>query len=306
MTHVTLVRIFLAPLIAFNLFFFNLAFADQKCENPDTLVFSSIPSEKATLNREAFSLLIDHLHIVTGKKIDFALSTSNASVLEAMMHGHVDIARLGPYMYVISQEKAKDSVEVFATHIMRKGTVQPEGRGYHSVLITKKNSKFTSIQSLKGTVLSLMDPGSTSGSLVPEVVFTKQEINGTPLRSYFSKIFYSGGQDLSTFAVYEGKADAAFVSSQILDKVLKTRGWEDEFNYLWFSPVLPVDSWVYNKKLCSEIKDKIAEAFMSFDEVKGADEYFKGIGAIKYVPAKDSDYSLIKELYEIKQKQKGQ
>ena len=305
MNQFALARIFLVSLIAFNLFFLNSAFADQKCENPDTLVFSSIPSEKAALNRDAFSLLIEQLSDVTEKKIDFALSTSNASVLEAMMHGHVDIARLGPYMYVISQEKAKDHVEIFATHIMRKGTVQPEGRGYHSVLITKKNSKFTSIQSLKGTVLSLMDPGSTSGSLVPEVVFTKQEINGTPLRSYFSKIFYSGGQDLSTFAVYEGKADAAFVSSQILDKVLKSRKWDDEFNYLWFSPVLPVDSWVYNKKLCPDIKNKITEAFISFNKVDGANEYFKGINAIKYVPAKDSDYNLIKELYEIKKQQKG-
>jgi len=231
-------------------------------------------------------------------------ATSNASVLEALMHGHVDIARLGPYMYVISQEKAKDTVEIFATHLMRKGYVQPEGRGYHSVLITKKKSKFTTIPSLKGSVLALMDPGSTSSALVPEIVFTEKELKGAPLRDYFGKVFYSGGQDLSTYAVYEGKADAAFVSSQILDKILKTKGWENEFNYLWFSPLIPVDPWVYNKKLCPDIKENIAKAFLSFDKIKGADDFLKSIDAYKFVQAKDSEYKIIKDLNDIKNKTK--
>ena len=49
--------------------------------------------------------------------------------------------------------------------------MQEEGPGYRAALITKKGSKFTTIDSLKGATLGLVDPGSTSGNLMPRVVF---------------------------------------------------------------------------------------------------------------------------------------
>ena len=50
----------------------------------------------------------------------------------------------------------------------------------------------------------LVDPASTSGALIPEAVFAKKVIN-MPLNQYFSKVAFSGGHDLSTLAIADGR-----------------------------------------------------------------------------------------------------
>lgn len=270
--------------------------SEGECLNPETLTFSVVPSEQGTMNKDYFAPILNHLANTTGKQIEFYMPTSNAAVLEAMISGHVDIARLGPYMYVISQEKAPDVVEIFGIYYMNEGITQPVGGGYYSVLITKKEGGLTTVGTLEGKLLALMDPGSTSGALVPEVLFTKMELNGTGLRDYFSKVFYTGGQDLSVLAVHEGRADAAFVSSQILDRVLRDKGWEDSFNFVWFSPLIPVDAWVYRANLCPEAKATIREAFFTFHEIEDSEDYFRHINASRFVPAQDGDYDIIRTL----------
>ncbi len=133
-----------------------------------------------------------------------------------------------PYSYVIANSKDPD-VQVFATYAKKPGYIQEEGPGYKAALITKKGSKFTTVESLKGTVIGLTDPASTSGNLVPRVVFTK--VINEPLEKYFKKIVYTGGHDLSTMAVHEGKVDAAFVATHRFDNVVergmvKKRGFQ--------------------------------------------------------------------------------
>ena len=58
----------------------------------------------------------------------------------------------------------------------------------------------------------LVDPASTSGALIPDAVFATKVVK-MPLKQYFSKVAFSGGHDLSTLAVADGRADAAFVAS---------------------------------------------------------------------------------------------
>ena len=116
--------------------------------------------------------VIKQLKKVTGKDINFYMPTNRVSVIEAMMNKFVDIAVHGPYSYVIANEKDRN-IEVFATYSKAPGIVAEEGPGYKCVLITKKGSKFTSIESLKGTTVALVDPASTSGTLIPRISFTK-------------------------------------------------------------------------------------------------------------------------------------
>ena len=101
--------------------------------------------------------------------------------------------------------------------------------------MTKKGSKFTTIKSLKGTTLGLVDPGSTSGNLFPRVVFAKNV--GGDLDKYFGKVVYTGSHELSTVAVAKGKVDSAFVATHRFDNVVnKGQVKLEDFNILWKSP----------------------------------------------------------------------
>ena len=79
--------------------------AAAECENPEALRFSIIPTEETIQELTLYKPVIDELAKRTGKKIEFYMPTSYASVIEAMLGGWVDIGVHGPYSYVIAHEQ---------------------------------------------------------------------------------------------------------------------------------------------------------------------------------------------------------
>ncbi|MDH3411276.1 MAG: phosphate/phosphite/phosphonate ABC transporter substrate-binding protein, partial [Gammaproteobacteria bacterium] len=165
------------------------AAAAAECLNPEALTFALVPTEETTAELELYKPVTDRMAKLTGKKIQFFMPTSYASVVEALLGGFVHVAVLGPYSYVIANSK-DPKIEVFATYAKKPGHMQEEGPGYRAALISKKGTKFTTIDSLKGATLGLTDPGSTSGNLLPRVVFSKEV--GVNLDDYFGKVVYTG------------------------------------------------------------------------------------------------------------------
>ncbi len=278
--------------------------AAAACEDPDALRFSIIPTEETIQELTLYKPVLDYLSEKTGKKIEFYMPTSYASVVEAMLGGWVDVAVHGPNSYVIANEK-DPSIEVFATYAKRPGHLQQEGPGYEAVLVSKKGSKFTTIDSIKGSVLGLTDPASTSGNLVPRVAFTK--VIGQDLDSHFSKVVYTGSHDLSTMAVHEGKVDVAFVASHRFDNVVD-RGMVklEDFNVLWRSPPIPQDPFTYRGALCDDLKRNIAETFLTLHTQEKAKQFLDNVKSNKFVPMASADYDIVRELRAAKEKLKNQ
>lgn len=266
----------------------------QECKNPDALRFSMIPTEETTQELSLYAPLVNQLSKATGKKIEFYLPTSYASVVEAMLGGFVDIGMHGPYSYIIAQEEDPE-LRVVATYAKHKGHFQEDGPGYKAVLVTRSDSGLNSIEDLKGTIIGLTDPASTSGNLLPRVSFTK--IIGSELEDYFSRVVYTGSHDLSAVAVMEEHVDAAFVATHRLDNVID-RGLAkmEDYTVLWSSPVIPQDPFVVNGRLCQEIIDQIQNAFITLTDSEEGRQYLKNVKASKFVAITDSEYDIIRDL----------
>jgi len=231
----------LAPLTSFG----------QACENPKVLRFSMIPTQESVRELTLYKPVIDLMSKNTGKKIEFYMPTSYSSVVEALLGKWVDVAVLGPESYLIAKNQGA-VIDVFATYSKKKDGVQEAGPGFKSILITKKGSKFTSLDSVKGSVMLLVDPASTSGNLIPESQFGGKVVK-TPLKQYFGRVAFSGGHDLSTLAVFDGRADTAFVATHRFMNAIeasKGRMKVDDFNILWTSTLIPQDPFVYRSTLC--------------------------------------------------------
>jgi len=275
-----------------------------QCEDPEVLTFSIIPTEETIQELTIYKPVIDYLSKMTGKKVEFYMPTSYSTVVEALIGKWVDVAVLGPYSYVIANSKDPD-VEVFATYAKKPGYIQEEGPGYKAALITRKDSKFTTIDSLNGSVIGLTDPASTSGNLVPRVVFTK--VIKEPLEDYFKKIVYTGGHDLSTMAVYEGKVDAAFVATHRFDNVVE-RGMvkKEDFNYLWYSPAVPQDPFVYRASLCPQLKEQVEQTFLTLQNEPACAAFLENVKSNKFVKMTSADYDVIRDLKKAKDARKKQ
>lgn len=289
---------------SFTLVSSQSAMAAAECENPDELTFAMIPTEESVAELQLYKPVTDRMAKLTGKKIQFFMPTSYASVVEGLLSKFVDVAVLGPYTYVIANSK-DPSIEVFATYAKKPGYLQEEGPGYRGVLISKKGSKFTTIESLRGSTLGLTDPGSTSGNLMPRVVFSKEI--GTTLEKYFGKVAYTGSHELSTVAVMTGKVDAAFVASHRFDNVVdKGEASLDAINILWQSDPIPQDPFVYRNTLCDDIKAQIVETFLGLKDDPSAQKFLDNVKSNTFVRMQSSDYDIIRDLKKAKDERKKQ
>ena len=179
-------------------------------ENPQLqtkeLNFGVIPVAGATSIKDTFGGLATYLQSKLGIKVNLQTAGDYAGVITAMQHNHVQIAYFGPKSYVEANLRAK--AEAVAVEVGEE-TGLP---GYYGMILTKKGSGLKTLEDIKGKTWAFTDTHSTSGTLVPSVMFSKKGINP---QTYFSKVLYSGGHEASILSVKAGKVDAA--STNTLD-----------------------------------------------------------------------------------------
>lgn len=290
--------VFLAGIFLATFLFLGTTAHASTCENPDSLTFALVPTEETVAELQLYKPITDRLAQMTGKKISFFMPTSYASVVEGLLSKYVDVAVLGPYSYVIAHSK-DPNVEVFATYAKLKGHMQEEGPGYRAALITKKGTRFTTIDSLKGATVGLVDPGSTSGNLLPRVVFSKDA--GVEFDKFFGKVAYTGSHEMSTVSVNEGKIDAAFVATHRFDNVVNKGDIKlDDVNILWQSKTIPQDPFVYRTQLCEDIKENIRKAFLDLHNEPSAKAFLGNVKSNKFVSMTPADYDIIRDVQKAK------
>lgn len=247
-------------------------------EEKKSLTFTAIATEEMAVVGERWEPTIKYIEENADVEINFFVTTSYAAAVEALLNNFADFGMLGPKIYLVARTKS-DAIEPIV------GTGRPPNHFlnepcacYHGRLITKKGGKFETIESLKGATLALTDPGSTSGNALPRALFP-EVVGGTPLDEYFGQIFYAGSHDAAAKAVYNGKADAAFVSENALSRSIDRGALKlGSFNHLWVSPEVVSNPIVVNTNTLSpEMIAKLKSVMMGMDK----DE--KGRAALKTV-----------------------
>jgi phosphonate transport system substrate-binding protein len=252
----TVVAVFAASILA-------VATTGSLAAEKKEITFAVIATEEMAVVADRWQPTINYLSEKTGLKINFFATTSYAAAVEAMIADFADVAMLGPKIYLVAREKTTKIVPIVGTGRPPNHFLKEPCACYHGRLITKKGGKFSTIASLKGAVLALTDPGSTSGNALPRALFP-DEIGGTALDDYFGRIFYAGSHDAAAKAVFNGKADAAFVSENALSRAIDRGALKfGTYNHLWISPEVVSNPIVVNTNTLSpELIAKIKSVLM--------------------------------------------
>lgn len=263
------------------------------CEQPRRLSFSIIPRGDVRKEIAELQPMLGKLEAALGIPVEVYTAPSYGAVVEALLSGAVQLARLGPASYV-SAKRADPLLTAFASYANKAAPFQPAGAEYHSLLIVRADSKIADIAAARGKRLALVDPDSTSGALVPKHIFAKQV--GMPLASYFSQVGYTGSHTQSVAKLLSGQIDAAFVGSQNLATDIgadpaKVR----QIRVIWRSGALPNDPFVLRGQLCDAIKDRIRAAFLDGGGLQGAGVLDK-LSVSRFVPVSDRQYRIIREI----------
>ncbi|MDX1527479.1 MAG: phosphate/phosphite/phosphonate ABC transporter substrate-binding protein [Gammaproteobacteria bacterium] len=269
--------------------------------------FAIIQTEDMSVLAGRWAPILKWLDEKANIEISFYATTSYSAVIEAMLSGFVQIAQLGPKAYLIAHDKSKGKIQPIVAAARVPTAFDPTPCAcYYGTLITRADSGLDSIDKLKGKVLALVDPGSTSGNALPRGLFTAERLGGKDLEDHFGRIFYSGHHVASVLAVQKGQADAAFVSESMIARAMdRGKAKKEDFNYLWRSPKIAIDSiTVDTSKVPPEIVEKIRAVYL---DMHNDPEGLKILNAAKYSRfdySDDSTYDPLRKVLEAKARMK--
>ena len=285
------------------LFSFGCISNPKDKSNPKKLVFAVIPSDDLTATVHSAENFSKFLEKKLGMKVDFYKAIDYTAVIEAMKAGKVQIARFGPFSYVLASKKAG------AEAIVAVGEKEGVFHSYYSLILTNAKSKIKSMDDLKENVnklsLSFVDPASASGHLIPRGYLTS--IGLDPEKS-FKQVVFSSSHAASLLTLITGRVDVAAANNFSLRRLVENGKVKySDFNILWQSePIIP-DPTCVQKDISPALKQKIADAFIALPkeapeiwkeyvryEYKGdpaADNYI-------YIPSNDSLYNPIRKIFD--------
>ena len=256
---------------------------------PDTVKIGLIPTEGGADILKRFKPLIDHLQKTLGIKVEGFSASDYAGIITAMAHKHIDFAYFGPKSYTDAADKA--GAQAVALEMNKKG--QP---GYYGIIISKKDSGITTMEQAKGKTFAFTDPNSTSGFLVPNILFAR-DLKVKP-EKFFKKVSFSGSHGASILAVKNGSVQVAATNNIDLDRMIeKGQASMSDYNFIWKSDLIPGAPMCARKDLPESLKAAFTGALIMFNSNKLGLEKLQNGG---YAFADDATYDVIRYLKRLK------
>lgn len=263
------------------------------CDDPRPLRFALSPISKPEIRLLQYRPLIQQLEKALERRVEILPAPSYGSVIEGLLAGGVDLAELGPASYAIALSRGA-RITAFATLSQLTSPLTESSSTYRSLLIVRRDSGLNQLESLRGKSLSLTDPASTSGAILPRQAISR--LTGMPLETYFQRITFAGSHDRAIEAIQKGLVDAAFVSSSRLDEALRRGSLRPgETTILWQSPPIPYDPIVLRESLCPALAAKIRQVFLG--DTRLLSGMFRELNVSGFAPASDEQYREVRELF---------
>ena len=252
---------------------------------PETLEFAVTDVQGAKDLQQNYQTFRTVLGEILDKKIELFPVDNYIAAAVALQSGQVKLALTGPSEYVIMRART-NAVPIIAI-------TRPD---YYSLILVRANSEIKSAAQLKGKTIAMWEIGATGGHLGAIKILLDAGLN--PQSDF--KISMLGKKGLQ--ALQKDQVDALAIGMNRYKDLLKIDGLStNNFRIIATGQPLPSDLFVASSSLPNtlvenirdrlvENQDKLIEAIL----VGKANDKYQGA---KLVPANDSDYNMIREVY---------
>lgn len=161
---------------------------------------SSFPAEIA---RRELAGLARYLQRELGRPVELVVPETYEELRRKLLHGELDLANLPPLQFVLARRQ----------HPGLKGLVTSTYDGasrYQSFLVTRQESPIVALEDLRGRRVCYVDPGSTSGYLLPRHFLRQRGLDPDTL---FSSTRFSGNHLAVMQDVLRGRCDVGAIYS---------------------------------------------------------------------------------------------
>jgi len=254
-----------------------------KGEEP--LKMALIPGGEALAEVERYEPIAEYLSEQIGREVELIVATDYTAVIIAFKTGDCDIARFGPFSYLLAVEEAK-------VEIIVRGVKKSTGKdAYHGYIITRADSGIKTLDDIKGKTFAFVDVASTSGYLIPQAVLKGAGID--PEKD-FAETFFAGSHPGVIEAVKNGQVDAGAIADNRWEDALEAGVIEEgELFIVYTTDPIPMSPEVVRSGMDPVLKKKIQDAYLNMPSELSE----QAVGKISgYTIAVDSDYDFLREV----------
>ncbi|GCC53393.1 hypothetical protein SanaruYs_36360 [Chryseotalea sanaruensis] len=249
----------------------------------------------ATNNRLAnIKPLADHLASRCSCTTNVKSYESVNAMLTGMQANESDVVLMNTFGYLLLDLKQKDYKPLVALQIAAGKTST-----YQSIIVVRKSSNLISLEGVKQHASSLnlllVNPGSTSGNLVPRLGFASGGIDS--VEKTFKSVSYSKNHAKTLQEIIDGNFDiGAFGSEEYSKALAKDSSILEKVNVVWLSSDIPLGPVMIknslNKKTQKCIKQELLTLHLRNKEALEAVKagWTEAIPADRYVLITDKDY----------------
>lgn len=210
----------------------------------------------ASDTRRAYEPFFKHIADALGREYELVVTTDWAGIAVALANKQIDIAWMGPWGYVLSNNEGGGQTIA---------TVKYQGKPtYHSIIVARPDQAIAKWpDDAKGLRISFADAGSTSGWLIPTHWFKTQGIDPKTFFQYRDGASHAA----QVLSVIEGQTDLATDFDRNLNGFIE-RGTvrPDQVKIVWKSEPLPNDPLVVREGLDPAIIAKVQEVVLAISE----------------------------------------
>lgn len=238
--------------------------------------------------------LAEHLSTACACKASVKSYASVSAMLTGMEDKESDLVLMNTFGYLLLKPQQQDYTPLTALQVA-KGKQST----YQSAIVIRKELGITSFEALQQNAslltLCLVNPGSTSGNLVPRLGMASVGIEDAD--KAFKSITYSKNHALTLQEVVNGKFDVGAFGSEEYTKALKLDSTlADKVTLLWMSSDIPLGPVMIKKSLDKKLSKCIKKELLALhSKNKAALESVKAgwteaIPADKYIPVSGEYY----------------
>lgn len=206
--------------------------------------------------RRAYEPFFAHLASALGRSHELTVTTDWAGIAVALSTGQVDVAWMGPWGFVLAQDRA---------HAEALAVVKYQERPtYQAIILAKPDLRIGRFpEDARGLSISFADAGSTSGWLIPHYWFKTQGIDP---RTYF-KYRDGASHPANDLAVATGQVDLATDYDRNLAAMIAAgRLRAEDVKVVWRSDPLPNDALAVRADLDPAMKAALRDAALGVDQ----------------------------------------
>lgn len=204
-----------------------------------------------------------------GITVDIISYPSVHRFMEGIQKEEVHIALINTFGYLLLESSSRGyPMKPYAVLKVPENAAD----NYKTAILARKNFPADSLADLKRAApaarLGLVNPGSTSGNLIPRLILAASGISSP--ETTFQSVEYCGNHRKAVEMLLEGKTDICATGSTEYFRLLSDEKEAGRVKLLWLSPEIPLGPVLLHDGLSETLKQQIIAHLLKLDKTSPA------------------------------------